>query len=200
MVRQNGDFFGDSLKFPAVFDNHIKKTKEVKMSKVLRGRIFKYGDDINTDVIFPGRYTYSILDPNEMAKHALEDLDPDFVKKVKKGDFIVAGKNFGMGSSREQAVVALVYAGVAAVIAKSFARIYFRNAINNGLLVIQAPEAVDAIEDGDEIEIDLEKYEIRKGDKVFKFAPLPPEVQKIIEAGGLVEYVKQKVKEKGGTD
>ncbi|RKZ00481.1 MAG: 3-isopropylmalate dehydratase [Candidatus Hydrothermota bacterium] len=169
------------------------------MSKVLRGRVFKYGDDINTDVIFPGRYTYSILDPNEMAKHALEDLDPDFVKKVKKGDFIVAGKNFGMGSSREQAVVALVYAGVAAVIAKSFARIYFRNAINNGLLVIQAPEAVDAIEDGDEIEIDLEKYEIRKGDKVFKFAPLPPEVQKIIEAGGLVEYVKQKVKEKGGT-
>jgi len=199
MVRQNGDFFGDSLKFPAVFDNHIKKTKEGKMSKVLRGRVFKYGDDINTDVIFPGRYTYSILDPNEMAKHALEDLDPDFVKKVKKGDFIVAGKNFGMGSSREQAVVALVYAGVAAVIAKSFARIYFRNAINNGLLVIQAPEAVDAIEDGDEIEIDLEKYEIRKGDKVFKFAPLPPEVQKIIEAGGLVEYVKQKVKEKGGT-
>ncbi len=160
----------------------------------IKGRAFKYGDDINTDVIFPGRYTYSITTPEEMAKHAFEDLDPEFVNKVKKGDIVVAGKNFGMGSSREQAVIALVYVGISAVIAKSFARIYFRNAINNGLLVIESPDAVDAIEDGDIVEIDTEKNEIRVKEKRFKFPALAPEVLEIVKKGGLVEYVKEKLK------
>jgi len=99
---------------------------------MIKGKAFKYGDNINTDVIYPGKYVYTIMDPEEMAKHALEDLDPDFVKNVEKGDIIVAGKNFGCGSSREQAVTSLKYAGVSAIIAKSFARIYYRNCINNG--------------------------------------------------------------------
>jgi len=161
---------------------------------VIKGRVFKYGDDINTDVIFPGRYTYSITEPEKMAEHAFEDLDPEFVKKVKKGDVIVAGKNFGMGSSREQAVVALVYAGISAVIAKSFARIYFRNAINNGLLVIESPEAVEVINEGDTVEIDTEKNEIRVKGKIFKFPELAPEVLEIVKKGGLVEYVKEKIR------
>ena len=103
-----------------------------------KGKVWKYGDDVNTDVIFPGKYTYTIMEPQEIAKHALEDLDPEFAQKVKPGDVIVAGKNFGCGSSREQAAACLKYAGVQAVIAKSFARIYFRNAINLGLPVIQS--------------------------------------------------------------
>jgi 3-isopropylmalate/(R)-2-methylmalate dehydratase small subunit len=162
--------------------------------KVIRGRVFKYGDNINTDVIFPGKYTYSIQDPKEMAKHAMEDLDPEFVKKVKEGDIIVAGKNFGMGSSREQAVIALYEAGIRAIIAKSFARIYFRNAINNGLLVIQCPEAVDAIEDGDEVEIDLNENVIRRGKEAFHFPPFHPKVLEILEAGGLIPYVRSRIK------
>ncbi|MDH5466816.1 MAG: 3-isopropylmalate dehydratase, partial [Candidatus Aminicenantes bacterium] len=107
-----------------------------------RGKAWKYGDDINTDVIFPGKYTYSVLEPGEMARHALEDLDPGFAQSVKQGDVIVAGRNFGCGSSREQAATCLKAAGVQAVIAKSFARIFFRNAINQGLPVLQSAEAV----------------------------------------------------------
>ena len=136
-------------------------------------RVWKYGDDINTDVIFPGKYTYSILDPEEMAEHALEDLDPDFAKKVNPGDVIVAGKNFGCGSSREQAAICLKYAGVQAVVAKSFARIFFRNAINQGLPVLQSEEAVENIEDGEEIEIDFAKGEIKGNEGIFKFPPFP---------------------------
>ena len=112
------------------------------------GIVWKYGDNVNTDVIFPGRYTYQIMTPEEMAKHAMEDLDPGFAAKVKPGDVIVAGKNFGCGSSREQAAACLKAAGVQAVVAKSFARIYFRNAINLGLAVLQSDEAVDAPGDG----------------------------------------------------
>jgi len=164
------------------------------MQKIIKGRVFKYGDDINTDVIFPGKYTYSITDPEEMAKHALEDLDPDFVNRVKEGDIIVAGKNFGMGSSREQAVVALVYAGIKAVIAKSFARIYYRNAINNGLLAIESPEAAQFISDGDTVEIDLEKNLIKVRNKSFPFQAFSPEVLKILEVGGLINYIKSKLK------
>ncbi|MBC8448690.1 MAG: 3-isopropylmalate dehydratase, partial [Chloroflexi bacterium] len=103
------------------------------MESKIAGRVWKYGDDVNTDVIFPGKYTYSISDPQEMAQHALEDLDPGFVKNVRPGDVIVAGRNFGCGSSREQAVTCLKEAGVGAIVAKSFARIYFRNCINQGL-------------------------------------------------------------------
>ncbi len=158
-----------------------------------RGRVWKYGDDVNTDVIYPGRYTYAILKPEEMAGHALEDLDPSFAKTVKPGDVIVAGRNFGCGSSREQAAACLKYAGVAAVIAKSFARIYFRNAINLGLPLVQSADAPEALAAGDEAEVDFAAGEIRSSKGVFTFSPLPASVIGILEAGGLIEYTKRKL-------
>jgi 3-isopropylmalate/(R)-2-methylmalate dehydratase small subunit len=158
-----------------------------------QGHIWKYGDNVNTDVIFPGRYTYQIMELAEMAKHALEDLDPEFAKKVKPGDVLVAGKNFGCGSSREQAAACLRAAGVQAVVAKSFARIYFRNAINLGLAVLQCAEASDALQTGDEVDIDFTGGKIISGGRVFEFFPLPASVIGIIEAGGLIEYTKKKL-------
>lgn len=160
------------------------------------GRVWKYGDDVNTDVIFPGKYTYKQMDEREMASHALEDLDPTFAKEVKEGDVIVAGKNFGYGSSREQAVACLKAAGVRAIIAKSFARIYYRNAINLGLPAIQI-EDVDRFERGDEVEVDLEGGVIRNLTRGFEvsFPPFPPYVMEILKAGGLLEYVKKRVGE-----
>ncbi len=158
-----------------------------------KGRVWKYGDNVNTDVVFPGRYTYQLMEPAEMAKHAMEDLDPDFAKSVKPGDVVAAGKNFGCGSSREQAAACLKAAGVRAVIAKSFARIYFRNAINLGLAVLQCGEASDALKTGDEVEIDFAGGKIISGDRSFKFFPLPESVLGIIEAGGLIEYTKKKI-------
>jgi 3-isopropylmalate/(R)-2-methylmalate dehydratase small subunit len=163
------------------------------MSKGKKGKVWKYGDNINTDVIFPGRYTYKLMEPAEMASHALEDLDPEFARKVKPGDVIVAGRNFGCGSSREQAAACLKYAGVQAIVAKSFARIYFRNAINLGLPVLQCPEAVEAFRTGDEIEIDLGAGKIISSSRVFNFFALPGSVLGIVEAGGLIEYTKQKL-------
>jgi len=163
------------------------------MSEQKKGRVWKYGDDVNTDVIFPGRYTYKLMEPAEMASHALEDLDPSFAKNVQPGDVIVAGKNFGCGSSREQAASCLKYAGVQAVVAKSFARIYFRNAINLGLPVLQCPDAVDALQTGDEIVIDLVAGKIISGSRTFQFFPLPESVLGIVEAGGLIEYTKKKL-------
>src|SRR5512136_906954 len=127
----------------------------------ITGRVWKYGDGVNTDVIFPGKYTYSLKEPNEIAAHALEDLDPKFAVEDQSGDVIVAGRNWGNGSSREQAVTALKYKGIAAVVAKSFARIYFRNGINQGLLLITCPEAVDTAKSGDSIEVDLARNVIR---------------------------------------
>jgi 3-isopropylmalate/(R)-2-methylmalate dehydratase small subunit len=158
------------------------------------GRVWKYGENVNTDVIFPGKYTYSVLDPEEMAGHALEDLDPDFAGSVQPGDVVVAGKNFGCGSSREQAATCLKFAGVQAVVAKSFARIFFRNAINQGLPVIQCPEAVDGISDDEKIAIDFSAGKILAGEKVFSFPPLPDSVIGILEAGGLIPYTKKKLK------
>jgi 3-isopropylmalate/(R)-2-methylmalate dehydratase small subunit len=158
-----------------------------------KGRVWKYGDDVNTDVIFPGRYTYQIMEPAELAKHAMEDLDPEFAKSVKPGDVIVAGKNFGCGSSREQAAACLRTAGVQAVVAKSFARIYFRNAINLGLAVLQCAAAPDVLQTGDELEIDFAGGRIISGERVFRFFPLPDSVLGIIEAGGLIEYTKRKL-------
>jgi 3-isopropylmalate/(R)-2-methylmalate dehydratase small subunit len=158
-----------------------------------KGRVWKYGDDVNTDVIFPGRYTYQQMEPAEMAKHAMEDLDPEFARKVKPGDAVVAGKNFGCGSSREQAAACLKAAGVQAVVAKSFARIYFRNAINLGLAVLQCAEASDALKPGDEVEIDFAGGKIISGGRIFKFFPLSASVIGIIEAGGLIEYTKKKL-------
>ncbi len=164
---------------------------------MIKGRAWKYGDDVNTDVIFPGRYTYARMEPEEMAKHALEDLDPNFAKEVKPGDVIVAGKNFGCGSSREQAATCLVAAGVGAVIAKSFARIFFRNAINNGLLALEIPEAVDAIQPGDEVEIDPEAGILRHKGKEYRFPPLPEAVLEILRDGGLIPHLKKKLAKEG---
>jgi 3-isopropylmalate/(R)-2-methylmalate dehydratase small subunit len=159
---------------------------------LIRSKVIKYGDDINTDVIFPGRYL-EIVDAEEMAKHAMEDLDENFLEKVKEAKIIVAGKNFGCGSSREQAATCLKYAGVEAIIAKSFARIFFRNAINQGLLAIECRNA-DKIDDGDEVEIDTEKGEIRNLSKgiTLKIKPLPPFLSEIIKSGGLIEYMKRR--------
>ncbi len=160
---------------------------------IIRGRVWKYGDDINTDVIFPGKYTYTIGDPEEMAKHALEDLDPRFAREVRPGDIIVAGKNWGNGSSREQAVTCLKEAGVAAIVARSFARIYGRNCINGALPALTCPDAVDAIQEGEVIEIDMGTGEIRCAAGTFHFPPLPPNVLAIVEAGGLVNYTRQRL-------
>jgi 3-isopropylmalate/(R)-2-methylmalate dehydratase small subunit len=161
-----------------------------------KGRVWKYGDDVNTDVIFPGKYTYVLMEPAEMAKHALEDLDPEFAASVRPGDVIVAGKNFGCGSSREQAAACLKFAGVQAVVAKSFARIYFRNAINLGLPVCQSIEASEHLKTGDEVEIDFAAGKIIVGDKVYAFPPLPDSVIGILAAGGLIEYTKIKIGKK----
>ena len=158
----------------------------------MKGRVFKYGDDVNTDVIFPGKYTYTITDPKEMAEHALEDLDPDFVKKVKEGDIVVAGKYFGCGSSREQAVTCLKEAGISVVIAQSFARIYYRNCINSGLppLIL---EDTSAIKHGDQLEVDIKTGKIVNvtSQKTYTVAPLPPFVMEIITDGGLIPHLKK---------
>jgi len=157
------------------------------------GRVWKYGDGVNTDVIFPGKYTYTLKEPLEIAAHALEDLDPAFAREARAGDVIVAGRNWGNGSSREQAVTALKYRGIAAVVAKSFARIYFRNGINQGLLLVTCPEAVDVAQAGDTIEIDLPASLIRTGGREFSFPPLSPTALGIIEAGGLVQHIRRKL-------
>lgn len=156
-------------------------------------RVWKYGDNINTDVIFPGKYTYTIShEPAALARHALEDLDPSFADKVRPGDVIVAGRNWGNGSSREQAVTCLLAAGVQAVIAESFARIYYRNAINSGLLVIECPHFVEAVSTGDEIEIDLASTQLLAAGRSFVFPQLPQQVLEILDAGGIIPYLRAK--------
>lgn len=157
------------------------------------GHAWKYGDNINTDVLFPGKYTYTAQGRAEIASHALEDLDPAFVKGVRPGDVIVGGSNFGCGSSREQAASCLVYNGVAAVIAESFGRIFYRNAINFGLLAIACPEAAQAIQHGEEVTVDLTARRIITATDSFTFPPLSPSVEQILQAGGLVAYVKEKL-------
>jgi 3-isopropylmalate/(R)-2-methylmalate dehydratase small subunit len=161
---------------------------------VIKGRVWKYGDDVNTDVIFPGKYTYTVSEPAEMPKYALEDLDPEFANNVKPGDIIVAGKNFGCGSSREQAVVCLSEAKLGAIVAVSFARIYYRNCLNNALPALTSAEAVEAIQDGEEVSIDLTAGEIRCKAGVFNFPPLPEAVMNIFNAGGLIPYTRSKLK------
>ena len=162
------------------------------MQTRITGRVWKYGDDVNTDVIFPGKYTYSISDRKEMALNALEDLDPDFVKNVRPGDIIVAGKNWGCGSSREQAVISLKEAGVGAIVARSFARIYFRNCINEGLPIVTC-DAVDMVETGDEVSIDFEAGTVVTPAAEYTFPPLAPSVMEILDAGGLVPHVRKKL-------
>src|SRR5512133_910948 len=160
----------------------------------LRGRVFRYGKDVNTDLIIPARYL-NIIDVEEQATHCMEDIDREFVKNVRPGDFIVADANFGCGSSREEAPLMIKLSGVSAVIAKSFARIFFRNAINIGLPVFESDEAVDAAATGDELEIDTETgviVNLTKG-QTYQASPLPEFIQGIIRTGGLVEYVKARV-------
>jgi 3-isopropylmalate/(R)-2-methylmalate dehydratase small subunit len=162
-----------------------------------RGRVWKFGDDVDTDVIIPARYLMT-SDPDELAAHVMEDIDPDFTSKVQVGDIIVAGKNFGCGSSREHAPIAIKAAGVKAVVAESFARIFYRNAINIGLALVEAPEACQETETGDILEIDTDEGGLvndRTG-KSYSSNPFPPYVQQIIDAGGLMEAVAQRVQAK----
>jgi 3-isopropylmalate/(R)-2-methylmalate dehydratase small subunit len=163
-----------------------------QMKTRITGRVWKYGDDVNTDVIFPGKYTYSISDLQEMAQHALEDLDSAFAQNVQRGDIIVAGKNWGCGSSREQAVVCLKEAGVGAIVARSFARIYFRNCINHALPIVIC-DAVDGVETGQEITIDFAAGTVTTPCGEYAFAPLSPEVMAILDAGGLIPYVRKQL-------
>ena len=160
-------------------------------AKKFSGKVWKYGDDVNTDVIFAGKYTYTIKEPAEMAKVACEDLDPEFNKNAKAGDIIVGGKNWGCGSSREQAVGALKAAGVTAIVAASFARIYFRNAVNNGILPVVCPEAAAAIQPGETVAIDPERCIVRCAAGDFTFPPLSDSLRAIVAAGGLVEMIRR---------
>ncbi len=163
------------------------------------GTVFKYGDNVDTDVIIPARYLNS-SDPKELAQHCMEDIDKEFVHKVKAGDLIVADKNFGCGSSREHAPIAIKAAGVSCVIAETFARIFYRNAINIGLPIIECKEASKGIADGDEVEVDFDSGIITNKTKgtTFQGQAFPEFMQKIIRAEGLVNYINQKQKEEAG--
>ena len=156
------------------------------------GKVIKYGDNVDTDVIIPARYL-NTSDHKELASHCMEDLDKDFVNKVQAGDIMVAGYNFGCGSSREHAPIAIKASGISLVIAKSFARIFYRNSINIGLAIVECPEAAEAIENGNTVEADLDAGIIydRTTGKSFKTQPFPAFIQKIIENGGLVESIKK---------
>lgn len=159
-------------------------------------KVWKYDDNIDTDMLFPGKYVYTCSVAEEIKPHLLEDLDPTFSKNVKEGDIILAGKNFGCGSSREQPVIGLKAVGIKAVIAESFARIFYRASINQGLVLIECPEAVEAYSDGDEIKLDIDSGEITVGGKTFSFPKLPKEIIAIRDAGGLLAYTRSKLKEK----
>lgn len=156
------------------------------------GRVFRYGDNIDTDVIIPARYL-NTSDPKELAMHCMEDIDTDFTQQVKEGDIIVADKNFGCGSSREHAPIAIKASGISCVIAKTFARIFYRNAINIGLPILEYPEAVEGIQAGDTVEVDFIEGTIANvtSGKVYKAQSFPEFMQKIIEANGLVNYVRE---------
>jgi len=161
--------------------------------KEAKGKVFKFGDNVDTDVIIPARYLNS-SDPKELATHCMEDIDKEFVNKVKTGDIIVATKNFGCGSSREHAPISIKAAGVSCVIAETFARIFYRNAINIGLPIIECKEASMGIDDGDEVEVDFDTgiiKDITKGTE-FQGQAFPPFMQKIIDAEGLINYINAK--------
>lgn len=157
------------------------------------GRVFKYGDNVDTDVIIPARYLNS-SDPKELAQHCMEDIDKDFVKNVQRGDIIVANKNFGCGSSREHAPIAIKAAGVSCVIAETYARIFYRNSINIGLPIMECPEAAKGIDSGDQVQVDFDSgtiTDLTKGQS-WKGQAFPPFMQKIISAGGLIPYINEK--------
>jgi 3-isopropylmalate/(R)-2-methylmalate dehydratase small subunit len=160
------------------------------MMNTIKGKVWKFGANIDTDVIIAARYLNS-SDPEHLAKYVMEDADPDFPKKLNRGDIIVAGENFGCGSSREHAPIALKAAGVAAVVAPSFARIFYRNAFNMGLPIFELPESLE-IKEGEEISINLDAGEITNltTNKTYKFIPIPPFMQELIASGGLINYAK----------
>jgi 3-isopropylmalate/(R)-2-methylmalate dehydratase small subunit len=160
------------------------------------GKVWKYGNDVNTDLIVPGKYL-ELVDPEEMALHAMEGIDPEFPQKITKGDIVVGGANFGCGSSREHAPLALKYAGVGAVIAESFARIFYRNAINVGLPALECPGIIDAVEEGDQLEVDITGGKVRNLSKnvELKFVPLPGFMVEVLGEGGLVTYIKNHLEE-----
>ncbi|MFA5527006.1 MAG: 3-isopropylmalate dehydratase small subunit [Peptostreptococcales bacterium] len=162
---------------------------------IKKGKAFKYGDNVDTDVIIPARYL-NTSDPVELAQHCMEDIDKDFIKNVQEDDIIVADKNFGCGSSREHAPIAIKAAGVSCVIAKTFARIFYRNAFNTGLPILECTEAAEKISAGDELEVNFETGEIKNLTKneTYYAEPFPDFIQKIIAADGLVNYVKDSVK------
>lgn len=158
------------------------------------GKVFRYGRDVDTDVIIPARYL-NTSDAQELAKHCMEDLDTTFVERVQPGDIIVADENFGCGSSREHAPIAIKAAGIDVVIAKSFARIFYRNSINTGLAIMECPEAVDAIKEGDTVQVDTDTGTItdKTTGETFHAQPFPPFIAEIIEKGGLVNRWKEKL-------
>ncbi len=159
----------------------------------IKGRVWKFGSDIDTDRIIPARYL-NTTDPQELAQHCMEDEDPEFAKKVRAGDIIVADKNFGCGSSREHAPISIKACGVSCVIARSFARIFYRNAFNTGLLILECPELVDMTETADVLEVEPSTGTIRNitKDMTFRAQPIPPFMQELISAGGLMEWIKRK--------
>jgi 3-isopropylmalate dehydratase small subunit len=158
---------------------------------IYKGRAWKFGANVDTDAIIPARYL-NTTDPAEMASHLMEDIDPKFLEKIQPGDIFVAEENFGCGSSREHAPLAIKHAGVSCVVAKSFARIFYRNAFNMGLPILESAEAVEGIHQGDELQVDSETGTIENlsTGKTFKAQPIPPFMQQLIEAGGLMNYVK----------
>ncbi len=158
--------------------------------------VWKYGDNINTDMLFPGKYTYTCNSVEEIKPHLLEDLDPSFAKNVREGDLIFAGKNFGCGSSREQPVVGLRAVGIIAVVAESFARIFYRSAINQGLLLIECPEAVRSYKHGNQVWLNVSKGTISVGSSKFSFPRLPKEILAIRDAGGLLPYTREKLQQR----
>ncbi len=162
-----------------------------------QGHVIKYGDNVDTDVIIPARHL-TRSDPEHLAKHCMEDLDPDFIKKRKPGDIIVAGNNFGCGSSREDAPLAIKYAGVSCVIAASFARIFYRNAINIGLTILESPEASNRLREADLVEVDPSTGEIKNlsRSETYYAAPFSSVVQEIIYDGGIVNFVRKRLKER----
>lgn len=161
---------------------------------ILKGKVWKFGDNIDTDAIIPARYL-NTSDPAELAKHVMEDADEDFPSKIKPGDLIVADSNFGCGSSREHAPIAIKAAGLQAVVARSFARIFYRNCFNIGLPIFESDDACDRISEGDEIEIDADRGLIRNLTKSEEYTakPIPPFMQELISAGGLIEWTKKKM-------
>ena len=167
------------------------------MSDVLKGKAWTFGRDIDTDLIIPARYL-NMKTAEELGAYCMYDADPDFSKKVTPGDIVVAKENFGCGSSREHAPIALKGVGVSVVIAKSFARIFYRNAFNTGLPILVAPDAVDGIKEGDELEVDLATGEIRDltAATTYKAEPLPPFMRELVEAGGLLPYLKKRAEER----